>query len=191
MSHKFDPKNLVKLDNPERRKNFPPDKILELLKIEPGSVIADIGAGIGYFTFPASLMVGAKGEVFALDTSRELLLEIKKRASKHPLRNIKLIHSQEDNLKIPDQSIDFALLSLVLHEAKDPARFLFLTHQALKPGGKVAILEWEKQNSTQGPKLEDRLSKEKILTLLQEYEFHSIQELPLSREIYVLSAVKS
>ena len=191
MSHKFDPKNIAKLDNPERRKHFPPDKILELLKIEPGSVLADMGAGVGYFTFPASLHVGAQGQVLALDTSRELLLEIKKRASKHPLRNIKLIHCQDDNLKISDQSIDFALLSLVLHEAEDPSRFLFLVQQALKPGGKVAILEWEKQKSAQGPKLEDRLAKEKILTLLQEYEFHSIQELPLSKEIYVLTALRS
>lgn len=71
---RFNPENMSRLDNPERRKKFPPEKLLELLQIDKKDNILDLGAGIGYFTIPAAQMTD--GSVFALDIEPKMLEEI-------------------------------------------------------------------------------------------------------------------
>lgn len=73
MKKTFDVKNMHKLDNPKRRELLPPDQTLRKLGIKEGEIIADIGCGIGYFTLPASKMVGEKGKIYAMDISAEML----------------------------------------------------------------------------------------------------------------------
>jgi len=75
MHHKFDVKSFAKLDNPERRKSLPADAILHKFDLEDGDVVADVGCGIGYFTFPASSVVGLTGKVLAMDISDEMRMK--------------------------------------------------------------------------------------------------------------------
>ena len=78
MAHKFNKLDKKKLDNPKKRELIPPYKILEMIELEEGDKIADVGAGIGYFTIPASEIVGKKGMVYALDIELEMIEEIEK-----------------------------------------------------------------------------------------------------------------
>ena len=80
MAHRFDPKNIERLDNPARRELLPPVKILTDIGLAQGHRLLDIGAGIGYFSLPALDIVGPRGRVIAADVSAEMLGELKKRA---------------------------------------------------------------------------------------------------------------
>ena len=76
MTHKFKVSEKQKLDNPERRAFLPPEETLRKLGLQPGEIMADIGCGIGYFTFPAASIVGPNVKVFALDVAPEMLAEV-------------------------------------------------------------------------------------------------------------------
>ena len=76
MTHKFDIKNKQSLDNEKRREILPPYKTLIGLELKEGDTVADIGCGIGYFTFPAAEIVGESGMIFAMDISAKMLEEV-------------------------------------------------------------------------------------------------------------------
>lgn len=130
--HKFDVKSMAKLDSPERRSVLPPDKIIEILGLNPGDTVADMGCGIGYFTFPVSLAVGSTGKVYAM----------------------------ENDLFWPDEAVDVGLVIFVLHEARDTRKFLSEVKRILRTGGILALIDWEKRETPQGPPVKQRIDKE-------------------------------
>mgnify|MGYP000912736447 CR=1 FL=1 len=79
MAHKINVKHMYRLDSPERRKMLPPEETLFNAGLTKNDIFIDIGCGIGYFSIPASKIVGPKGKVFALDTSKEMLEELNRR----------------------------------------------------------------------------------------------------------------
>ena len=100
MMHRFDPKNLARLDSPERRALLPPEKTLHTIGLKEGETLLDIGAGIGYFSIPALDIVGPAGSVIAADLSSEMLAELTLRAGKRP--NLMILRSAEDRLPVAD-----------------------------------------------------------------------------------------
>ena len=191
MAHKFDARHLEKLDNPQRRQALPPEEILLKLGLKPGDLFADIGCGIGYFSFPASVIVGPAGKVLAADTSEIMREEFKKRMINHPLRNLKFISSVEYDPGIPPGSCTFALMSNVLHEIDDKGRILSQVHQILKAGGKLAIIDWEKREMPHGPPLRHRLEPGEVGELLLDNGFSNIRTLQLHKDFYAVLAVKT
>ena len=110
MAHKFNIGNRHKLDNEKRRKLLPPYKTLENLGLQPGDIMADIGCGIGYFTIPASEVVGETGKVFAMDISFEMIQEVEKKAEENNITNIKTIVTEENDLKVDDGAVTYAFI---------------------------------------------------------------------------------
>ena len=94
MAHKFNVKEMHKLDSFERRKILPPEEILIKAGLKIKDIFLDIGCGIGYFSIPASRIIGIEGKVFALDTSSEMLEELKRRIYKKNIKNIIPIFSE-------------------------------------------------------------------------------------------------
>ncbi|WP_303866165.1 class I SAM-dependent methyltransferase [Acetobacterium wieringae] len=189
MAHKFNPINKNKLDNEWRRENLPPVETLEKLGLRPADVFADIGCGIGYFTIPAAKMIG-DNSAYALDTSPEMLAEVVQRSEAAGLKNIKTVKTEELDLLIPDEAVSFALLVNVIHEIVDKNQFLEEISRILKPGGKLAIVDWEKAQTEMGPPIDHRIAKEDVVAMLEEIGFDYQETQSFTNNFYGLVMVK-
>jgi ubiquinone/menaquinone biosynthesis C-methylase UbiE len=190
MTHKFDPININRLDNEWRRQNIPPLPILEKFGLSSTDIVADIGCGIGYFTIPAAGMLDSENMVYALDTSDQMLEEVKKRTAAANASNIIAIKTSEYDLKLPDESVTFALMVNVLHEIEDKAQFITEVMRILKPEGKIAIIEWEKENMEMGPPKDHRIGKDETAALLMSFGMITEGIIQLANVFYGLIAVK-
>jgi len=190
MTHKFDPININRLDNEWRRQNIPPLPTLEKLGLSSTDIVSDIGCGIGYFSIPAAGMLDSENKVYALDTSDQMLEEVKKRMSAANISNIVTIKTSEYDLKLPDESVTFALMVNVLHEIEDKAQFITEIRRILKPEGKIAIIEWEKENMEIGPPKEDRIGKDETAALLRSFDMILSGSIQITSVLYGLVAVK-
>jgi len=191
MTHKFDPININKLDNEWRRQNLPPCSTLEKLGLISTDIAADIGCGIGYFTIPAAGIVSSENKVFALDTSDKMLDEVKKRMSAEDISNISIIKTSEYDLKLPDESVTFALIINVLHEIEDKVQFIAEVKRILKPEGKIAIIEWEKAKMEMGPPIEHRIGKEETGAILKSLGIKVSDTIKLTDIFYGLVGVRT
>lgn len=158
MNKIFDSTKKHKLDSPERRELLNPFKILKEIGLKSGDCFLDIGAGIGYFTFPALEIVGVSGYVVATDVSQEMLDEIKNKIPKD-IKNYQLIKTEVNSPELIDIKTDFAFLAFVLHEFNNPIDYLVNLRKFLNNDGKLVILDWKKIESEMGPPLDHRLSE--------------------------------
>jgi len=120
-----------------------PDKILEALALQQGQKVADIGAGGGYFTLRFAEAVGKDGRVFAVDTNPKFLEFIKNNAKKKGLDNVETVLTAEDNPTLPEQSIDLIFMRNVCHHLPNIAEYFKRLKGALKPDGRIAIIEYK------------------------------------------------
>jgi ubiquinone/menaquinone biosynthesis C-methylase UbiE len=188
MPHKFDPRNMAKLE--ERKKILPPDTVLLELGLGSGDIMLDVGAGAGYFALPAAKIVGSEGCVIAVDTSKEMLAELTAIAAEAGVKNIEIILSSEYETGVEDERADFALLSTVLHEVENKSRFLESVGKALKKNGRLAIVEWIKSPMEKGPPLHDRIGDSEAAGLLEHLDFNTIKTHNYNHSFYFVTAVK-
>jgi ubiquinone/menaquinone biosynthesis C-methylase UbiE len=160
--HKFDPTRMAVLMSEERHRRQPPEDLLRAVGVGPGSRLADIGCGPGFYALPAARMVGAAGRVFALDVQPAMVARVREAATAQGLENVEAAVSAEDRLPLPDGVADIALLANVLHECADRPALLREVRRVLVPGGRVAVVEWRKEPTGMGPPLEERLSEDDV-----------------------------
>ena len=129
------------LERPERIEEERPDQVVEQMKLKQTDVVADVGAGTGYFSFRISRVV-AQGKVFAVDIQPEMLAVIEKRKKESKADNVIAVKSMEADAKLPDNSVDVALLVDVYHEFSFPREMMLSLVKALKPGGRVVQIEY-------------------------------------------------
>ncbi len=134
------------LDRPEREVEENPRRMVELLGLKPGNVVADIGAGSGYLTFRMAPLVVPKGFVYAVDIQPEMLQIIRKRSSEKKLTNVKPVLGKIDDPKLPAASVDLILLVDVYHEFSHPYEMTVAMVRALKPGGRIAFVEFRAED---------------------------------------------
>jgi ubiquinone/menaquinone biosynthesis C-methylase UbiE len=190
MMHKFNPAHIDKLDNEWRRQAIPPKLTLEKLGLLSEDIVADVGCGIGYFTIPAAEIVSSRNIVYALDTSKEMLIEVEKRAKNAGISNIVGIETEEYDLKLQDESVSFVLIINVLHEINNKGRFIKEARRILKPLGRVVIIDWEKKKTEMGPPIEHRIAKQETIEFLKSSGFGVSLELDIADIFYGLVAVK-
>jgi ubiquinone/menaquinone biosynthesis C-methylase UbiE len=193
MTHKFDPRNCTKLDNPERRKILPPEETLRELGLKADDVFVDIGCGLGYFTIPALRIVGPRGKVFGLDTSERMLDEFRARATEEELRRIVLIRSDEYTLDIEPRSATFAFMANVLHEIEDHETFIEGIRDILVPsgGGTLAIIEWQKRRSEHGPPEAHRLERGYVERVLEGKGFRVTDTRSIGQDYYAIVSLNN
>lgn len=189
MAHKFNPDNKKKLDNEWRRENLPPVETLGKLGLQASDRVADIGCGIGYFTIPAAQIIG-ENKIYALDTSPEMLEEVKGRSKELAIDNVETVKTEELDLLIPDEAVTFALLVNVIHEVVDKNQFLEEISRIIKPGGKLAIIDWEKAQTPMGPPIDHRIAKEDLVGMLEEIGFNCQKIQSFTENFYGLVMVK-
>ena len=190
MAHKFSARSMSKLDDPARTRYLPARIILVEAGLRPGQTFLDIGAGTGYFSFPAAEIVGGTGRVIAADVSGEMLEEIEKRAAAKGVNTIETRKSEEYDVLIEQETIDTALMAAVLHEIDDKERFVTMAAKVLKPGGSLSIVEWVKKIMNMGPPVEDRLEINETAGLLARAGLTVVLERKYSDVFYGVTGVK-
>lgn len=134
------------LDRPERIREEQPDRALDLIDIEAGSTVADIGAGSGYFTERLARRVGPMGRVYANDIQPGMLELIEDRMEKNKLTNVVPVLGTLDDPKLPAGVLDLALMVDVYHEFSNPEAMLRGIGASLKPGGRLVLLEYRAED---------------------------------------------
>ncbi len=136
------------LDRAEREAEEQPTRALQIMQITPGLTVADIGAGSGYFTERLARLVGPTGRVFATDIQQGMIDLLKRRLSAERIQNVTVILSEPSNPRLPTGTIDLALMVDVYHELDDPQTVLGHIRTALKPGGRLVLVEYKGEDPT-------------------------------------------
>jgi ubiquinone/menaquinone biosynthesis C-methylase UbiE len=134
------------MERSEREMEELPEAALDAIGIKPGMTVADVGAGAGYFTLRLARRVGPNGVVYANDVQPEMLTLLRERAAAAKLTNIKPILGAEADPKLPDKKMDLVLMVDVYHELSQPQRMLQQIRRALKPDGRLVLLEYRKED---------------------------------------------
>jgi len=128
-------------DSPGREKRLQIDRVMDILAIQPGKNVADVGAGSGWFTVRAARRVGDSGRVFAVDINPEAVRHIEDRAKNEGLHNVNAIEGHEDDPLLPAGQVDAVLLLKTYHEVAKPVTLLKNLKASLRPGAKVGIID--------------------------------------------------
>lgn len=134
------------LDRSERVAEEEPDIALDAIKLEKGSTVADVGAGSGYMTVKMAKRVGPTGKVYANDIQPEMLALLRQRLAKEKITNIETVLGSVDDPKLPAGILDLILMVDVYHEFSEPQKMLHRMREALKPGGRLVLLEYRKED---------------------------------------------
>jgi ubiquinone/menaquinone biosynthesis C-methylase UbiE len=151
------------LERPEREQEEEPSKLLKLLALQPGAVVADIGAGSGYHTLRMAELVGPKGKVYAVDIQKEMLDIIRQRMKEQKLTNIEPILGAITDPKLPAASVDLILLVDVYHEFSHPFEMTEAMVKALKPGGRIAFVEFRLEDPQVPIKLVHKMTQDQVI----------------------------
>ena len=134
------------LDRPEREAEEKPAVVIDTMELRGGDVVADLGAGSGYFTFRLAAKVGKTGKVLAVDIQDEMLEALRRRAATLGVTNVEEIKASETDPHLPAVSVDAVLMVDVYHELAYPYEVMTKVRGALKPGGRVVFVEYRKED---------------------------------------------
>ncbi len=146
-------------DDPSRDEWQKPHQVIEALKLAPDAVVADIGAGTGYFTARLSHML-PKARIYAVDIEPDMVRHLAARAKREKLANVSALQATPDQAPLPEQ-IDLALFVDVYHHIDNRRRYFEDLRRALKPGGRVAIIDFT-MDSELGPPPRARISRAEV-----------------------------
>ena len=147
----FPPENLGLLEGPDRDAWQKPDQVMDALGIADGSTVADIGAGAGWFTIRLARRVGPNGTVYAQDVQRQMLEAIRRRVSREGLLNVRARRATETDPNLPERAIDAILVVDVYPEVRDRVTFLRNLARALRPNGRIGIVNYKPGQGGPGP----------------------------------------
>jgi ubiquinone/menaquinone biosynthesis C-methylase UbiE len=131
-------------ENERREVYVKRDEIVAAAGAKPGMTVADIGAGTGLFTMLFADAVKPGGSVYAVDISPAFVDYIQETAKKRRVRNVTAVLTDGVDVKLPDDSVDLAYLSDVYHHFEHPAETLASIRRALKPGGRMVVVDYER-----------------------------------------------
>lgn len=147
----FPPQDLGLLEGPDRDAWQKPEQIMDALAVADGSVVADIGAGAGWFTIRLARRVGPRGTVYAQDVQRQMLEAIRRRLSREGLRNVETRLGEGSNPNLPSGTLDAVLVVDVYPEVDDRIAFLRNLAGALKQNGRIGIVNYKPGQGGPGP----------------------------------------
>jgi SAM-dependent methyltransferase len=120
-----------------------PRHVMESIGVRPGMVVADVGAGEGYFSLLMAERVGDGGRVYANDINERALGVLRERCREDKIENIKIIKGKPDDPLLPEAAVDLALLVNVIHLVENRAAFLENLKRSLKPEGTIVFVQWD------------------------------------------------
>lgn len=194
MSHerRFDPKSLQKLEAPERQRAFPIDTILEAAGVSGARIVADIGAGSGYFTLPIADRI-APGKVYAVDPSAELLDVLRgKLGASGAAVKVELKTGEAEATGLPDSCCDLIFLSAVWHEIDSHPKALREFLRIAVPNARLAIVDWRPDAaSPPGPPPAHRIPRSGVEKSLAESGWHIMHSAELTDWTYLVVGARA
>ena len=133
------------LERPERERTELPARVVQNLDLRPTDVVADIGAGTGYFTFRIAPLV-PQGRVLAVDIQPEMLEIIDRRAEAEGARNVVTVRGTETDPRLPRRGVDVTLISDAYHEFSNPREMAEAIYEATRPGGRLVVIEYRAED---------------------------------------------
>lgn len=150
-------------DDPQRASWQQPATVVQALALAPGMVVADVGAGTGYFERDLSAAVGPRGVVLAVEIEPNLVTHLRARAEREGTANVTPVLGSLNDPRLPAGRIDRVLLVDTYHHISDRIGYFRRLRSALAPGGRVVIVDWEKRADAIGPPLDHRLAREQVV----------------------------
>lgn len=138
-------------------------EMLTQLKLQPGQVVCDLGCGNGFYALRMAKQVGADGQVYGVDIQPEMLVMLRQRCEEQGITNVTPVLGSVHNPRLPKSSVDLILLVDVYHEFSHPELMLRAMRRALKPQGKVALLEYRAEDPDVPIKPLHKMTKEQAL----------------------------
>jgi SAM-dependent methyltransferase len=166
------------LERPEREDEEKPTLVLDVIRLKSGDTVADIGAGTGYFSWRMAQVVGATGRVYAVDIQPEMLALLEERMKSRGVNNVLPVLGTITDPKLPENSIDLAIMVDVYHEFSHPYEMMEAIVRALKPNGRLVFVEYRAEDRWVPIKRLHKMSEEQIK---KEAEIHSLVWLETSR----------
>jgi ubiquinone/menaquinone biosynthesis C-methylase UbiE len=165
IDHRFDDVQrwVERFDDPERDAWQQPARVVEWLGIEPGATVADIGAGTGYFSVHLARRVGPDGKVFAVDVEPNLVEHMKTRFAEAGLSWAEARLTEPDDPGLPEGTVGLVLICNTWHHIDDRVDYLGRLARALGPGGRVAIVDFRKEELPVGPPPEHKMSRDEVV----------------------------
>jgi SAM-dependent methyltransferase len=179
------------LERGERETEENPDGALDAIGIKPGMVVADVGAGTGYMSLRMAKRVGPTGKVYANDVQPEMLRRLRQNAANAKLANIETVLGTETDPKLPPGQLDLILLVDVYHEFSQPQRMLRKIREALKPDGRLVLLEYRKEDPNIPIRPEHKMSVQEVKTEIEAEGFHLSQVLETLPRQHILILTKT
>ena len=177
------------LESPNRLAGLKIGETLEALKVKPGMVVADIGAGSGLFTIPLARALRPGGTVLAVEVDEALLHHITEAATEQGIINVKPVYS-EYNDPILSEPVDLALINDVLHHIEDRATYLRNLAKYMKPGGRVALIDFIPEKGGHRGQPELQVSKEQAAALMAQAGLSPVEDIPLFEDKYFVIYAK-
>ena len=177
------------LDREERVREEEPEIALDAIKLEKGSTAADVGAGSGYMTVKMAKRVGPTGKVYANDIQPEMLALLNQRLAKEKITNVQTVLGNADDPKLPAASIDLILMVDVYHEFSEPQKMLRHLHDSLKPGGRLVLLEYRKEDPAVPIRIEHKMtvSEAKLEIEAEGYQLSRVDEVLPRQHILIFT----
>lgn len=160
----FPPAELGTLEGPDRELYQKPDQVMDSLGIADGSIVADLGAGGGWFTVRLARRVGPQGLVYAEDIQEPMIESIERRMQREGLGNVRTVLGTAADPRLPDGALDAVLIVDSYYEFEKPLDMLRNVKDSLKPNGRLAIVDYRKDGEGPGPPLDDRVDESVVIT---------------------------
>jgi predicted methyltransferase len=154
----FPPQDLGLLEQSDRTLWQKPDQIMDAVHVADGSTVADIGAGAGWFTIRLAQRVGPKGLVYAQDVQRLMLEAIKRRVQREGLQNVTTVQAHGNDPNLPAKTLDAILMVDAYQEVENRVIYLRNLANALKPTGRIGIVNWKPGRGGPGPDPNERVA---------------------------------
>lgn len=166
------------LERAEREDEESPRTAVRLLNLKPGMVVGDVGAGSGYYTELLAKAVGPSGRVYATDIQSGMIQLLRQRLARTGLTNVEAVLSTESDARLPPAALDLILLVDVYHEFSQPQATLRQLRAALKPGGRLVLLEYRKEDPGVPIRPEHKMSVAEVRAELEPEGFRFEKVLP-------------
>lgn len=175
-----------RLEDPSRNEWQQPDLVVQSLEIRAGDEVAEVGAGSGYFTIRLAKEVGPSGKVYAVDVDQKMLDYIEQRAENEEIDNIQTILTDPNDPKLGSSSVDLIFICDTLHHIENRDKYYPLLSRALRPGGHLVNIDFEKRKLPVGPPESMKIAKKDCIKEIEAGGFHLLKEFDFLKYQYFL-----
>ena len=154
-------------DDPARDAWQKPKELVAALDIRRGSVVADLGAGTGYLSRRLAAAVGPDGTVLAVETEPNLVAHLRERAASEKTPNVVPVLASPADPRLPPGGVDLILIVDTYHHIDDRRTYVPALRRFLRPGGRVAVVDWQKRELPVGPPMDHKLAREQVVDEMQ------------------------